>query len=334
MMKLSLMQAFFRSVDANWQTTLIQPLLDCWPHDPGSARVLRASSNFILRYTHQGQPRILRLTPSDQRTPQMLQAELDFLNYLANQGLPVNRPLPARSGRLVETVATPLGVLHSISLEWLEGKELEFNDLCPDDFNRWGQSLGELHNAAVGFTSASRPDWRTLLQDALAALPAEEEAARRAGQILQARLAELPVTPENYGLIHYDFELDNLLWRDGIPQIIDFDDCAHYWLAADIAYALRDLYADCWSQVEITHPSLQAFVAGYRRVRPLPESELAHLPLFMALLNLLMYAELLQIVGEPPSQGEPEWTSSLRRRLAGKLGVYREELDLLTKRDF
>lgn len=334
MMKLSLMQAFFRTVDSEWHTPLVQPLLDHWPHDPASAVVLRASSNFILRYTCQGQPRILRLTPAEQRTPDMLQAELDFLLHLAGQGLAVNRPLPSLHGNWVESDLTPLGLLHAVSFEHLEGEELEFETLTPEQFSRWGQALGELHNAADGMHAPQRPDAEGLLQAALEQLPAGETTARRAGQILQARLARLPIRPEKYGLIHFDFELDNLLWNGDIPQIIDFDDCAWHWLAADIAYALRDLFDDRTSRVDLAHPSLQAFVSGYRRARPLAEAELAHLPLFMALLNFLMFAELLEITVESPAQGEPEWTTNLRRRLAGKLEMYREELDLFVREDF
>ena len=326
MMNLSLMQAFFRTVDEDGYTPLIQPLLAHWPHDPNSARVLRASSNFILRYTCQGQPHILRLTPAGQRTPALLQAEMDFLLHLTGQGLPVNRPLASINGNWIESAITPLGLLHAVSLEYLAGEEMEFETLTLPDFSHWGQALGELHNAAAGFTAPARPDWRELLRAAMDRLPADEFTARRAGETLQARLGRLPVSRENYGLIHDDFELDNLLWLEGCPQIIDFDDCIHHWLAADVAYALRDLFEDRWSRLDLTHPALLAFTTGYRRARPLAESELANLPLFMALLNFLMFAELLAIVREPPAGGEPDWTTNLRQRLAVKLETYREEL--------
>jgi Ser/Thr protein kinase RdoA (MazF antagonist) len=326
MLKLSQMNAFFQTMDADGHTLLIQPFLDHWPHDPGSALVLRASSNFTLRYTCQGQPRILRLTPAEQRTPPMLQAELDFLLHLAGQGLKVNRPLPSLAGRLVESAETPLGILHAVSFEYVQGEEKELDQLTPQDFSRWGQALGELHNASAGFSAPVRPDGRDLLEAALDSLPAGEESARCAGQTLLARLAALPVMAENYGLIHFDFELDNLLWQEGVPQVIDFDDCARLWLAADIAYALRDLFTDRASQVDLAHPSLLAFVAGYRRARPLPESELVHLPLFAALLNLLKFAELLEIINEPPCAGEAEWTVNLRHRLAGKVEMYRGDI--------
>jgi len=49
-------------------------------------------------------------------------------------------------------------------------------------------------------------------------------------------------TRDNFGLIHFDFELDNLCWEDALIQMLDFDDCAYHWYAADITYALRDLF--------------------------------------------------------------------------------------------
>ena len=52
-------------------------------------------------------------------------------------------------------------------------------------------------------------------------------------------LGALPVDRDRYGLIHFDFELDNLYWRDQTIGMLDFDDCAHYWYAADIAFWLK-----------------------------------------------------------------------------------------------
>jgi Ser/Thr protein kinase RdoA (MazF antagonist) len=46
---------------------------------------------------------------------------------------------------------------------------------------------------------------------------------------------------------------------------------------ADIAYAVRDV-APVPAQAEL----FAAFLTGYRRIRPLPEPDLAYLPLFTA----------------------------------------------------
>jgi len=59
--------------------------------------------------------------------------------------------------------------------------------------------------------------------------------------------------------------MDNLLWRDDEIGIVDFDDCAYYPFAADIALALRDLWEDKVALIDFEDERLQTFVAGYRR---------------------------------------------------------------------
>ncbi|WP_010494643.1 phosphotransferase enzyme family protein [Paenibacillus elgii] len=76
------------------------------------------------------------------------------------------------------------------------------------------------------------------------------------------------VNDKAYGLIHYDFQTDNVFWRKKTGQlsVIDFDDSMYHWFAMDIAAALAD-------QLEDENPEgeaqLQAFVRGYRSVRPM-----------------------------------------------------------------
>ena len=76
---------------------------------------------------------------------------------------------------------------------------------------------------------------------------------------LRSQLTQLPL--EGIGLVHGDFELDNLKWSHGIPTAFDFDEAAVSWFAADVAIAVRDI-AD---RPEL----LAAFLSGYRSVRAL-----------------------------------------------------------------
>jgi len=81
---------------------------------------------------------------------------------------------------------------------------------------------------------------------------------------LRSQLTQLPL--EGIGLVHGDFELDNLKWSHGIPTAFDFDEAAVSWFAADVAIAVRDI-AD---RPEL----LAAFLSGYRSVRALTDGPL------------------------------------------------------------
>ena len=328
MMNLTPMIRFFQSYDPQPESCpVIRQIIACW--DPAAVLLpgIRASSNFAVPCQINGQKAVLRFVPAEERSAVMVQAEMDTLKYLSERGLPVNRPIPARNGRLVETVETEIGVCHAAALTWLEGTvHDDLSDLPASLIPEWGAALGRLHNALQGTATANRPDWRDLLNRARSSLRAGDALLPIAAE-LETRLAQLSVSPQNYGLIHYDFQPDNLAWgADDKPGMFDFDDCAGHWFAADIAYALRDTWDDRSSQVELNNPIVQAFITGYRGVRPLSDADLANLPLFMRLHNLLTCARLEQIAAEKLPQLAPDWAVNLQSKLAGMAARSRQEL--------
>jgi Ser/Thr protein kinase RdoA (MazF antagonist) len=132
--------------------------------------------------------------------------------------------------------------------------------------------------------------------------PALVAAADRIG----SRLAELPRDSARFGTIHGDFELDNLGWDGDVAVAYDFDEAARSWFVADIASAVRDLTTD--------GVLLAAFLAGYRRERPLPEQELAPLPLFAAA-HAACAAVRARSALDAVRPDEPAWLGALRAKL-------------------
>jgi Ser/Thr protein kinase RdoA (MazF antagonist) len=107
------------------------------------------------------------------------------------------------------------------------------------------------------------------------------EAARVVGAAITriwATLHSLGEEPEVFGLIHADLHHRNTLFgKDGVAAI-DFDDCGYgHWLY-DVAVPLKILQE---------HPAYaglrQGLLSGYRRGRPLPPDQEAHLERFIAL---------------------------------------------------
>ena len=158
-----------------------------------------------------------------------------------------------------------------------------------------------------------------------ASLPPDEQTAHRALVKLQYELSELPITPQNFGLIHYDFELDNALWNKDRLGIIDFDDCAYYWFIADVAYALRDLADDSADQFDLADARLAAFIEGYRTARELPPSALALIPLFLRVHHLILFTKLHRTLSLDPLADGLSWVPNLRQKLAERMQRYREE---------
>jgi len=324
MMKLSLMQAVVDTLNDTYASPIADAMLAAWAHDQGRARYFRASANFIFVFKREGQPYILRFTHASERTADAIQAELAYLQHLAAHKVPVALPIRSLSGRDVESISTTLGVFHAVVFEMLPGEQFDVGDLSLAQFTRWGSALGALHQAAEGFAGAGRPTIHDHLRMLEQQLPTHEDTARRLLALLERQVAAMPTSEQTFGLIHYDFELDNLLWNDQRVSIVDFDDCAGYWFVADIAFALRDLFADQAQQIDVTETRFQAFVTGYRMMRSVTDEELRQLPLFLRIHNLVSFTKLLRAADIDDAHAAPAWVVDLQAKLLRKAQTYRD----------
>jgi Ser/Thr protein kinase RdoA (MazF antagonist) len=110
---------------------------------------------------------------------------------------------------------------------------------------------------------------------------------------IRSRLNRLIPSKENYGLIHYDFELDNLILRDDRFHIIDFDDCIYSFYVADIDYALREIF----DHGNILDENVfDRFVCGYKKATALSDRMLKQIPLFQTLHDLMTYVRLKRAI--------------------------------------
>ena len=174
---------------------------------------VRSSANHIFRLQQDGQPRYLRLAHESERSASAIEAELDFVRHVASTRLPTAQPLVSRNGRLVEEVSDQSQRYSAVLFAGLHGDQLELDALDEAGYRAWGRALGMAHRASQTFpVRQERSNWREQIEFALRELPPEETAV---AQVLQAGLNwldALTIPDRDYGLIHGDFELDNLIW--------------------------------------------------------------------------------------------------------------------------
>jgi Ser/Thr protein kinase RdoA (MazF antagonist) len=325
MMTLRLMTTFFESVDSKWRSPIADAIASRWIGDDADVVALRASANFVFRAVESEEANILRFNHVSEREAGPIEGELAFIEHLVSLGIRAAQAVKSRKGRLVESVETQMGEFHAVLFEALPGKHRAFADMDPPALDAWGRCLGRVHAGSRGFESGSRPSWLDHIRLAERWIPESEGPALEELRFLEEHLRGLPEDRENFGLIHFDFELDNILWHDGEPGLVDFDDCAFYPFEADIAFALRDLFEDRVTGIDPRHETLQAFLEGYRSVRDLSEGAVERLPLFLRLHNLISFARIRRSMGEGPGSDDPPWALDLRERLSGTLQKLRRE---------
>lgn len=315
MMKLSTMLKVDLAINEQGQSRIAEQILEHWEHDQGSAHFFRSSTNFIYVFSKGGERYFLRFADSTERSEAAVEAEMALLCWIAGKGMIVTTPIPSKNGRHVEKVETDLGTFYAVVFAALQGSQAEIEELSTAQFEAWGAALGKLHamtHLCQDPKLTARQTWRDHLNMAKIYLPKDEPEVQAECDYLLSFLSALPLTTTNYGLIHGDFELDNLFWQDDTIAMLDFDDCSYYWYVVDIALALRDLFK---TSVDLSNPSFRAFIHGYSEHYSLDEELISHLPTFMRLVNLIMHAKLARATDLARDQEHPEWFTALLLRL-------------------
>lgn len=144
--------------------------------------------------------------------------------------------------------------------------------------------------------------------------PGEELALQELREITNW-LQSLSTAKDVFGLIHYDFQLDNLFFeedKDPYFSVIDFDDAMYHWYALDLVTALDDFIVDDNPQSKLL---VHSFLKGYRTKMALENDVVAQFPQFQRYANLYKYARLLKSLDYGEINDTPPWFNNLKVKL-------------------
>lgn len=264
--------------------------------------LIRLSENATYRVDDPGTGRsgILRVHRQDYHSLRAIQSELDWLTALGSQS-PVNTNviIPTASGDRVYVTEVDGSERYAVMFEVMPGVEPDDIVLHPTSFHTLGIITAQLHEHARSWTPPEgfrrfSWDWRHSLgdeprwgpwQDGIGITDDDLNLFSRAAELVRQRLEDYGDGPQQYGLVHADLRLANLLVENDQVNVIDFDDCGFSWFMYDFGTAV--------SFIE-HHPALpqwqRAWVEGYRSVRDLEERDEEMLATFVMLRRLLLVA--------------------------------------------
>lgn len=288
-----------------------------YPHDADTLDEMlprfRISSNAVYPYLNQGQLCFLRIAPVEEKELTRIQAEVDFILYLRANGYPAMQQIANDRNEYAFRLDSPWGTYCVSASAGVPGRPIEDTPLSPEIVHAYGQGLGRLHALSSGYEApAIRPARDAALTRQMLTDVGAEDAILDAHDHLCDKLRALPTDRSCYGLIHYDFEPDNVFWDEASQSVsvIDFDDCIYGWYAMDVAQALNEL-DDEWAEI---------FLEGYRSAFPFSPEQEATLPLMQRYIMLRSYARLKHCLSEG-LPNPPEWMVKLRVLLERKLTV-------------
>jgi Ser/Thr protein kinase RdoA (MazF antagonist) len=264
-----------------------------------TVQLLNVSENatYLVEDPDQG-PCILRVHRLGYHTEAEIESELAWMDALrTDAGVRTPRVLPARDGRRVLALPDTGDLRHCVRFEYLAGTEPADDDAA--HFAELGEVTARMHQHARQWP---RPSWFTRFswdynaafgrearwgrwQDGIGVGPAERAVLGRLDQVLAQRLAAFGTGPDRFGLVHADTRLANLLVDGGRVSVIDFDDSGFSWFLYDVGTSVS------FFEHQPHVPDLVAsWLAGYRRVLPLPAGDEAEIWTFIMFRRLLLVA--------------------------------------------
>lgn len=296
-----------------------QSLVQCWKYDKGTLGLWRASSNFVYAFERDQARYFLRISFEQDGSIEQIKAELEFMQYLQLNGFPTVTPIQSISGELIETLQTPEGTYIAVVFSAANGINLDADTITAQQMEEWGRSLASLHFLSKTFEPVSerRKSWLDTVQfmeSVFKKHPGEQVALQELSRV-KNWLESLPANKDVFGLIHYDFQLDNIFWEEDKNHcfnIIDFDDALYHWYAVDIVTALDDFIDDDNPRSKLL---IQSFLNGYRSKMDLEDDVVAQFPQFQRYANLYKFAKIVKSLDHGEINETPSWFVGLRGKL-------------------
>jgi Ser/Thr protein kinase RdoA (MazF antagonist) len=254
-------------------------------------RFLRHGENTTYRVSTREGDLALRLARPGYQTAAAIHSEIAWMAALRAAGITTPAPVRGRNGEAVQEIQLADGQVQlAVAFAWVDGVPLP-EVVGLDPWQRLGEMMARIHRHGQsweppdGFERPAwdlealvgdAPRWGTPCPDGVWSNE-DRSAILAAREAVRERLQRFGTAAERYGLIHADLGFENVLvQRDGAAVVIDFDDSGPSWFLYELASALYPLEASARFAT-----CRDALVAGYRRLRPVPDEELQELETFL-----------------------------------------------------
>lgn len=307
-----------------------------WKHDEEQLisylKYFRISSNAVYPFPANGKLHFLRLSPKTEKQVQNLKGELEFLQYLKSCGYPALTPVASKTGNMLLELDSQWGTYYASVFKGVPGKAVEDTDYHSKVMTAYGKALGRLHRLAMEYEPGCRK-WSykevlTWIKDVFETYHAPE-IMRYECICVERELDLLKCNRENFGLVHYDFEPDNVFFdeAEGCCYAIDFEDGMYHFYLVDILRVFEALSEEL-GDTELFHAK-RYFLMGYQSEKSLEKDYEEKLPLMSRFCNLYSYAGLIRSIAEEVPQ-EPLWMKHMRHKLEMKISDLERKVKLQT----
>ena len=255
-------------------------------------KVLGHFRNTVYQIEQNSLKFIFKVYECDFLSLEEIKGEVELLNILRNNGIPVSYPIEDKKGRYVQKILIDEGEVYGVLFSFARGKDVPI--LSDQQLTTAGSELAKIHNITNRLTlkhERAAYDLIEKLRESIINLkPAFHEFEedylffKNACENVLFKLDELDLSLFNYGYIHFDFLPRNLYFEtDGSITFFDFEMSGKGYLILDLV-CFYSYYFNIYQlgiiDLEYMSHSLDMFINAYLTTAGLIDEEINAIPLF------------------------------------------------------
>ncbi|MBL1178602.1 homoserine kinase [Pantanalinema sp. GBBB05] len=238
---------------------------------------------------------VLRVSHVHWRSRSDIDFELELLDFLRQNYIPVAYPLRTKTGQLAIAINALEGQRYAALFIYAPGN-VAIGDLNVTQSFSLGETVAKLHQTTQNFTTQAQRQQLTLdylLHDSFQAIkPFLHQRSPDLAYFtevvnqLHLQLRHFPIEPPLWGICWGDPHSGNVHFTpEQQLTLFDFDQCGYGWRIFEIAKFLQvGLHSGLSAKVR------EAFISGYQTVAPLMEDELSSLQAFTQVAHIWAWA--------------------------------------------
>lgn len=247
-------------------------------------QLFRTGINHTYFITDKQLKYVLRVYCYNWRTKKEIEAEIDLLLLIKQNGNSISYPIPDCNNQYIQEINAPEGLRYAVLFSFAEGGKMRFMDT--ETCSKIGEMIGKIHLITLDkscnrITYDSESLLRKPYEQALQHFPVENSEMQYLKTVcntLKRSFESIDYSKVSTGIIHLDIWCDNMsITKDNQITLFDFDFCGNGPLVLDVAYFCKQLFhiENDKNEYEIKKT---AFLKGYQSVRELSNKEIDLIP--------------------------------------------------------
>lgn len=257
---------------------------------------LRGFENFVYGFDDY----VIRFVHSSHRSFNLVLAEIEFIDYLSNNGAAVSTVIFSKLGNISERINIDESNYFTVSLfTKAPGSFVKKEEMSNELFGILGEDIARLHRLTKSFKPVHfRNEWDQENYIEIYGkyiLPEDNVIFEKYSEIVH-KLNNIKRSNSNFGLIHTDLHFGNMYISNNNLTFFDFDDSSYHYFVSDIAIVLYYYFVFTNKEddrVEKTKIILPEIIKGYRKIHPISKVALLQLNDFLKLREIVIYLVLM-----------------------------------------